>query len=74
MKAIELEMTIGSDGSMKLPETYHRIYGQHARVVILVPEPQTADESVIDPMQYAGTLDWPVDGLTYQRALRDEWA
>ncbi len=74
MKAIELDMTIGSDGSMKLPEAYHRMYGQHARILILVPEPGTAEGSVINPMHYAGTLDWPVDGLTYQRSLRDEWA
>ena len=26
-----------------------------------------------DPMRYSGTLSWPVDGLTYQEAVRKEW-
>jgi hypothetical protein len=25
-----------------------------------------------DIMQYAGQLDWPVDGVEYQRKIRDE--
>lgn len=68
MRAIELEMTIGHDGSMRLPGKYEQLYGQHARVVILLPE-----DKVIDPMKYSKTVDWPVDGLAYQRQLRDEW-
>ncbi len=74
MKAIELEMTIGADGSMRLPDAYHQIYGQHARIVVLLSEPQAAEDAVIDPMKYCNTLDWPVDGLTYQKQMRDEWA
>lgn len=68
MKAIELDITIGNDGSMCLPHQYEQIYGQQARIVILVPEKKT-----IDPMLYSNTLDWPVDGMDYQRQLRDEW-
>jgi len=26
----------------------------------------------IDIMQYAGTIKWPVDGVEYQRKIRDE--
>ncbi len=25
-----------------------------------------------DIMQYAGQMEWPVDGVTYQRKMRDE--
>ena len=31
------------------------------------PPPPTADI-----MQYAGQLEWPVDGVEYQRKIRDE--
>ncbi|NJO18032.1 MAG: hypothetical protein HC877_20580 [Thioploca sp.] len=27
----------------------------------------------IDLMQYAGKISWPVDGVVYQRQVRDEW-
>ncbi len=26
-----------------------------------------------DPMRYSGTVQWPVDGLAYQEAVRKEW-
>jgi Protein of unknown function (DUF2281) len=26
-----------------------------------------------DPMRYSGTVQWPVDGLAYQEAIRKEW-
>ena len=28
---------------------------------------------VFDPMRYSGTVQWPVDGLAYQEAVRKEW-
>jgi len=74
VKAVELEMTIGTDGSMRLPDAYHQIYGQHARIVILLSEPQAMEDALINPMKYANTVDWPVDGLTYQENVRDEWS
>jgi len=27
----------------------------------------------IDLMQYAGKIQWPVEGVAYQRQIRDEW-
>ncbi len=39
--------------------------------------PQTAAEAspgkTIDPMKHSNTLDWPVDGLDYQKQVRGEW-
>lgn len=26
-----------------------------------------------NPMRYSGTVQWPVDGLAYQEAVRREW-
>ena len=26
-----------------------------------------------DPKKYAGKINFPVDGLTYQKQMRDEW-
>ncbi|MBK6998714.1 MAG: DUF2281 domain-containing protein [Rhodoferax sp.] len=26
-----------------------------------------------NPMRYSGTVQWPVDGLAYQEAVRKEW-
>ena len=28
---------------------------------------------VFDPMRYSSTVQWPVDGLAYQEAVRKEW-
>lgn len=28
---------------------------------------------VFDPMRYSGTVQWQVDGLAYQEAVRKEW-
>lgn len=29
--------------------------------------------TAFDPMRYSGTVQWPVDGLAYQEAVRKEW-
>lgn len=28
---------------------------------------------LLDPMQFSNTVNWPVDGLEYQRQVRGEW-
>lgn len=75
MQAIELETTIGTDGNLHVPEQYRAVYGQHVRLMLLLPEsaakPQT--EKGFDPMAYSNTLAWPVDGMAYQKQVRDEW-
>ncbi len=30
-------------------------------------------ERRFDPMQFSNTVNWPVDGLEYQRQVRGEW-
>lgn len=73
MKAIELEMTINKDGTIHIPDKYHRIFGQKARLVILLPDAPATGLRPFDPMKYSNTLAWPVDGMTYQQQCREEW-
>ncbi len=37
----------------------------------LLSSPPTAKR--VNIMQYAGKINWPVDGLAYQHEVRDEW-
>lgn len=75
MQAIEFETTVDPKGNLHLPEKYRDVYGKHVRLMVLLP--QTAAESspgkIMDPMKYSNTLDWPVDGLDYQKQARGEW-
>ncbi|MFA7240766.1 MAG: hypothetical protein WC091_11685 [Sulfuricellaceae bacterium] len=75
VQAIEFEATIDSKGNLQLPEKYRDVYGKHVRLMVLLP--QTVSEflpgKTIDPMKYSNTLDWPVDGLDYQKQVRSEW-
>ena len=52
-----------------LPEKDIEIIETNAEIIapIAKDEPQ-----ILDIMQYAGTIQWPVDGLEYQRKIRDE--
>ena len=55
-------------------------FSTRARVVVTVlPDKQGGDSVMdggrrqIDPMRHSGTVDWPVDGMEYQKAEREEW-
>lgn len=75
MQAIEFETTVDAKGDFHLPEEYREVYGKHVRLMVLLQ--QAASESrparIMDPMQYSNTLDWPMDGLEYQKQMRSEW-
>jgi len=75
VQAIEFETTVDQKGNLHLPEKHHDVYGKHVRLMVLWP--QTAAEflpgKTMDPMKYSNTLDWPVDGLGYQKQARSEW-
>ena len=73
MQAIEFETTIDKDGVIHLPEKYRNVYGQQARFVVLLPEDASPESKMIDPMIYNNTVDWPIDGMDYQRQARSEW-
>ncbi len=73
MQAIEFETTIDADGNVHVPERYRMLYGYQARLVVLSADGSGHTAKAIDPMQYSNTLDWPVDGLDYQRQARSEW-
>jgi DNA-binding transcriptional regulator/RsmH inhibitor MraZ len=73
MQAIEFETTVDTKGNLHLPEKYHDVYGKHVRLMVLWH--QTASESLpgktVGPMKYSNALDWPVDGLDYQKQVRE---
>jgi len=70
MEAIEIETTIATDGTMKLPSQFVRAYGRKAKIIVLLKDEVRPP---VDLMKHSGSIDWPVDGITYQRELRDEW-
>lgn len=72
MQALEIDTTIDQQGNIQLSEEYRNLYGKAARLIVLIPE--TAHEKEMDPMAYSGTVDWPEDGLAYQKKVRDEWS
>jgi len=43
------------------------------RFVVLLPDVPRHASKTIDPTQYSNRVDWPVDGLDYQRQARSEW-
>lgn len=83
MQAIEIEAPIDMNGNIHLPAPYQYLYGQRARLVILLPD-QPGSQSVatdwpqIDPSRdlssYMGAAAISEDGVAYQRRIRDsEW-
>ena len=73
MKAIELETIINQSGTLQIPLDYQQYYGKSAKIIVLLPDIEIEKETVVDLMPFAGTLDWQVDGLTYQQNSRQEW-
>jgi hypothetical protein len=35
--------------------------------------PSQESDTLFDPMPFSGMIDWPEDGLDYQRRMRAEW-
>lgn len=77
MQTIEFQATIDKNGIIHLPREYREAYGQQARFVMaldtLPPDKKPIESRTIDPMKYSNTIDWPVDGMDYQRKARSEW-
>ncbi|MDP3877742.1 MAG: hypothetical protein Q8Q50_12245 [Methylobacter sp.] len=44
--------------------------GEHEFILIYN---DSSPNKTVDLMQYSGTIDWPEDGLAYQRKIRSEW-
>nr|VFJ56753.1 MAG: hypothetical protein BECKFW1821A_GA0114235_10649 [Candidatus Kentron sp. FW] len=40
---------------------------------MVLPEKKSIEGKTIDPMKYSNTVDWPIDGMDYQRQARSEW-
>ncbi len=86
MHAIEINVPIDLSGNIHLPAPYSYLYGQRARMVILLQSPlppaaqppsKPVDWPEIDPQrdlaQYIGRArGFPEDGVAYQRRIRDE--
>ena len=73
MQQIELELSIGDDGRMQLPAKYQTIYGKTARLMIFLPDAASTENHSFNPMDYSATIDWPMDGVKYQKQVRSEW-
>lgn len=72
MQALEINLPIESDGTIRIPKEYENIYGRNARLVILLPDEDSPNIKTVDLMQYSHTIDWSVDGLEYQKNIREE--
>ena len=73
LQAIVDEIVISPDG--KLPEVFRPMFGQKARVIVLLTESKTTTEKDQSEqlMAFAGTLDWPIsDPLEWQRQQRSK--
>lgn len=57
--------------SIQLPETIE--LGEREIIVIVDQSLVHTTEEETDLMTFSSTLNWSVDGLEYQRKLRDEW-
>jgi hypothetical protein len=75
VQPIEFETTVDQKGNLHLPEKYHDVYGKHVRLMVLVSQTpsESSPSNTMNPMKYSNTLDWPVDGLDYQKQVRGEW-
>nr|VFJ72131.1 MAG: hypothetical protein BECKFW1821C_GA0114237_103210 [Candidatus Kentron sp. FW] len=73
MQTIEFQANIDKNGIIHLPQEYREAYGQQARFVMVLPEKKSIEGKTIDPMKYSNTVDWPIDGMDYQRQARSEW-
>ena len=73
MLSIKQKYSVSQDRkvSIQLPKTIEP--GEH-EIIVIVDQPlaYTRDKEA-DLMAFSATLDWPVDGLEYQRQIRDEW-
>ena len=72
VQAIEFETTVDPKGNLHFPEKYRDVYGKHVRLMVLSTA-ESLPGKTMDPMKYSNTLDWPVDGLDYQKQARGEW-
>jgi hypothetical protein len=83
MQAIELETTISPQGGIALPPEWQRIYGRHARMILLLddaaPAPATdpADRrttlrQALSAVAQAGTFAGVADVSDWQREVRAE--
>ena len=68
MQALEIDTTINEQGDIHLSEEYRSFYGKRVRLIVLLPD---SKDEVIDPMIFSGKIAWPMDGLVFQKALRE---
>jgi hypothetical protein len=54
--------------AIQLPEQVEP--GDHEVILIIDTKSPTVP---FNPMQFAGKINWPVDGMEYQKTVRNEW-
>lgn len=85
MQPIELNVKIGSSGTLHIPDEYRGVYGKYATVIIsVIDDPITTGtrpgkDSIEEPVDFDNFLintsgAWSEgDGLEYQKRMRSEW-
>ena len=72
MQAIEIETDISDDGKIRLSESLHKIFGRHARLIVLLDESDattnTSKSTIITDFRGSGK------GGTVERLLMDRQA
>jgi hypothetical protein len=57
MKAIELETMINQSGTLQIPLDYQQYYGKLAKIIVLLPDIEIKEETVVDLMPFAGQTE-----------------
>ncbi|MDQ1362890.1 MAG: hypothetical protein QG652_750 [Pseudomonadota bacterium] len=53
--------------TIRLPDSI--VPGEHEIIIVL----DQKESKNFDPMTYSGVVDWPIDGLVFQKQSRNEW-
>jgi hypothetical protein len=78
MQTVKIEADITDTGVLQLSEQYKQLYDTKVQIIFLLSESepiinQANKPITVDLMKYSDTVDWQIDGIEFQRKLRDEW-
>lgn len=70
---ISFDVTVDEQGMIQIPAEHREFYGQRVQLLLLKEHETETLEKVCDPMEFSGTINWPMSGLEHQKLLRAEW-
>lgn len=73
MLSIKQKYSVSQDHKVTIQLPDHVEPGEHEIIIIVDQPPAGKAGAEINPMDFSGTVDWPVDGMDYQRQIRGEW-